>query len=111
MKNNTGEVSDGYHTFDELYEHRHVLFMALMSQNKDISWMAERHDDGSFFEGWFVAGVNLPTGVVTYHLPDRLRDVIENLGIPVYRDAPKWDGHTSSDVVTRISKWIRKNGE
>lgn len=29
---NAGEVSDGYHTFDELYEHRVALFIALCNQ-------------------------------------------------------------------------------
>ena len=28
-----GDMSDGYHTFDELYEHRYWLFLALLKQH------------------------------------------------------------------------------
>ena len=69
-----GEVSDGYHTFDELYEHRHSLMLALMRCLPYCSWFSRCHDDGSSFDGWFICGIDLPraNGTVTYHLPERL---------------------------------------
>lgn len=97
-------VSDGYHTFGELYEHRCLLFLALMRSYPHRSWRAMDHDDGSSFEGWFIAGMNLPTGTVTYHLPLKWwgsLDPIQKLD-----RAPKWDGHTSADVLERLEDWL-----
>lgn len=100
-----GEVSDGYHTFNELYEHRHALFLALMKQNSFNSWVSRLHDDGTMMEGWFIAGMNLPTGTVTYHLPIRLLDCALATGCNELVRAPKWDGHTSAEVVERLMRW------
>jgi hypothetical protein len=47
----TDEISDGYHTFGELYDHRAALFIALMLSHPDISWFSDKHDDGSVFDG------------------------------------------------------------
>lgn len=33
-----GDFSDGYHTFNELYHQRAVLFATIVNQNKDIAW-------------------------------------------------------------------------
>ena len=61
-----GEVSDGYHTFNELYAHRCSLFAALTTSYKHLSWKSRFHYDNSSFEGWFIAGMDLPSGTVTY---------------------------------------------
>jgi hypothetical protein len=104
----TGQVSDGYHTFEELYAHRSALFLALMAQQPEISWISNMHDDDSSFDGWFVAGMNLPTGQVTYHCPNGLWSLANRTGAKFVRNAPKWDGHTSNDVLQRIWDWIKK---
>lgn len=103
----TGQVSDGYHTFDELYEHRCILFVALCLAHPDLAWKARQHADGSEMPGWFIAGMKLPTGDVTYHLPDDHWDLLR--GVKIFHDgAPAWDGHTSEDVVNRLRKWIQE---
>lgn len=33
-----GEISDEYHTFNELYFHRMILFSVICNQNKDKAW-------------------------------------------------------------------------
>jgi hypothetical protein len=100
-----GKVSDGYHTFDELYEHRVLLFINLMRSNPAISWRANNHEDGTMFDGWFIAGMHLPTGDISYHLPGRMWTLIDNSGIQTTNKAPKWDGHTPVDVVNRLAAW------
>ena len=94
-----GEISDGYHTFNELYEHRHSLFGALARAYG--GWKSLNHHDSAFpmYPGWFIAGVELPSGSITYHLPMRLW--VEFPGITLER-APEWDGHSPADVVTRL---------
>jgi len=99
------DISDGSHTFSELYSHRCTLFAALMKAHPDISWKSKLHADGSSFDDWFIAGMNLPSGAITYHLPieqfwDRTSTISE------LEKAPEWDGHTSDDVVKRLLVWM-----
>lgn len=107
---NMGGISDGYHTFDELYEHRHALFLSLMSLLPGQSWYSSLHDDGSSYSGWFIAGINLPylkgSGTITYHLPDRLLEQAEQTGATHLEKAPPWDGHTAHDVVRRLHAFL-----
>lgn len=96
----TGETSDGYHTFNELYEHRHMLFLALCKAHRNRAWKSKLHSDGSMFDGWFIAGLATTHGQATYHLPLRLWDSFDVEEMTV---APPWDGHTPDDVINRIS--------
>jgi hypothetical protein len=101
-----GRVSDGYHTFDELYAHRCTLFLALMSTAPELSWISNMHDDGPSYEGWSIAGMKLPTGDVSYHIPDSMWSLANKTGAKYMPRAPKWDGHTSDEVIERIQAWI-----
>ena len=97
------EVSDGFHTFHELYEHRHHLFVALLNSHPDLSWKSRLHDDGTMYPGdWFIAGMDLPTGDVSYHLEGRFWDRVRVKALDL---APAWDGHTSQDVLVRLASW------
>lgn len=100
-----GDVSDGYHTFNELYAHRNLLFIAAMKANPKRSWYSEMHHDGSSYYGWFIAGMALPTGDITYHLPNELLPLMK--GIASEKMAPDWDGHTSKDVIDRLTEFLK----
>lgn len=96
----TGQVSDGYHTFDELYAHRVRLFSALMNVCALSAWWSRTHHDGSVWEGWILAGIETPAGTVTYHLPES-----EIPFLPGHTELPvgkEWDGHTADDVLERL---------
>lgn len=104
FKGPAGGVSDGYHTFDELYDHRVALFVALMKSHPIAAWKSLLHEDGTMYEGgWFIAGLILPEGMITYHLPmsewDRLDGIVE------HDRGLAWDGHTPQDVVDRLNHW------
>jgi hypothetical protein len=101
------DVSDGYHTLEELYEHRHLLFLALCKAlNDNIAWKSELHHDGSYLKDWFIVGLNLDGKDITYHMPMRLWDLAEKTGVPTVDRAPEWDGHTPADVLQRLREWI-----
>lgn len=97
----TNQISDGYHTFGEMYEHRIALFIALCYERAVRAWKSKRHSDGSTIEGWFILGLNsLPGEQITYHLPESKWGEVnfcEEL-----ETAPEWDGHTSADVIERL---------
>ena len=61
------DFSDGYHTFNELYEQRAVLFSALCRLFPQNAWKSKRHADGTMFKGCFIVGINTPDGQYTYH--------------------------------------------
>lgn len=106
--NDTGKISDGYHTFDELYLHRHLLFINLCKVLPPdvVVWKSVLHSDGSSYDGWFVLGINKERGEqITYHLPMEFWDKTEfakNLN-----KAPEYDGHTSNDVLERLNKLLK----
>jgi len=97
------EVTDSYHSFDELYAHRILLFISLMKSHKDLSWKSRMHSDGTSFPEWFIAGMKLPSGDITYHISDKFWSLVED--IPTLEKAPEWDGHTSEDVIRRLNNW------
>jgi len=100
IKMNKGSISDGYHTFNELYEHRMFLFAVICKQNKNVAWKSRLHDDGTMFENYFIVGVSTPKGQFTYHYHLDHWDLFEIEDIP---KAPKWDGHTAKDVDRLLS--------
>lgn len=92
-----GEVSDGYHTFDELYEHRHALFLALCASNPSkVTWKSHN------IPGWFLLEMKTDSGQISYHLPTEYLPQVEKAF--VRDDSTEWDGHTSQDVVKRLLK-------
>lgn len=96
-----GEVSDGFHTFNGLYEQRMILFAALVKAYKDKAWKSYRHEDGEwcFGGGWFVVGIDTPEGSYTYHYENKYWDMFDCIDLP---RAPHWDGHTEADAETRL---------
>ncbi len=101
-----GAISDGYHTFDELYEHRCRLFIVVCMFFRDISWCSKKHSDGSEWPGWFILGlVHEKSGQITYHLPEKHWEKVSAV-IKVLDKAPEWDGHTSQDVLNRLDEII-----
>lgn len=100
----TNKISDGYHTFGELYAHRIELWIALCRVLEEVnpgSWRSQVHSDGSVMAGWFVLGYRTAKGMqITYHLP---MDRWSQCTFAQSRDrAPKWDGHSAADVLGRI---------
>lgn len=102
------EVSDGYHTFDELYEHRITLFITLCRVICAITtgefirvWKSKLHSDGKGYEGWFILGIFDEKGKqISYHLP--ISKWEETSFVEELERAPEWDGHTSADVLERL---------
>ena len=98
------EVSDGCHTFKELYQQRSLLLIALMKSYPRMSWRSFRDDQGNWNEKTFLAGMKLPTGDVSFHLGEEFWYMLQ--GIETRKKSPPFDGHTASDALDRIESWI-----
>jgi len=118
-KSDKGKISDGYHTFEELYDHRNVLFINLCQSIRD--WNSERISDdesegiwktrfdfeGKYCgDGWFIMGLGMNKGEqITYHLPFKFWDKCKFA--KTLDKVPAFDEHNSKDVFERLLKMIR----
>jgi hypothetical protein len=101
-----GEMTDGYHTHNELYAHRRLLTLhavhAWLAAGYQVvkSW---KHSDGKlcFGGGWFIIVANLPIqGQVSYHYQAEHWDLFD---IPTADTPPEYDGHEPMDVLNRLN--------
>lgn len=100
-----GQVSDGYHTFDELYEHRCLLWANILNSNTENSFKTWLNDKGEKYDGWFIAGMDSEYGQLTYHLPERFWPL---LNVKILNNNSNYDGHTSADVAERLLKMLSR---
>lgn len=105
-----GKLSDGFHTFNSLYEQRMILFAALVKAYKNQAWKSYRHEDGEycFGGGWFIVGIDTPEGSYTYHYENKYWNMFECVDLP---RAKHWDGHTEEDAEIRLmslepQRWV-----
>ena len=121
-------VSDGFHTFKELYQFRKVYNAALFNEWAKVAmeikaledqgnWVSYtkgsdiakydvhkswKHYDGElcFGGGWFIVVAMLPTGQISNHYEAKDWDLFK---IPETEKALfEFDGHTSKDVLERL---------
>ena len=90
-----GDISDGYHTFDELYTHRIALFLTLINSVDYPCFIKHEH-----YEGWDAVYLELPDGQISYHVPIHNRKYLKRA--KVVGDEYKYDGHTPEDVWARL---------
>jgi hypothetical protein len=108
MGGHPAQLTDGFHTMEELYDHRRALTAALAAQCCDISWKSRAHhpDDDPMFEGgYFIIGIDTPAGTITYHY--KLTHWDDFPEVPELEHAPKWDGAGPPETVTRLLAWAR----
>ena len=96
------DLSDGFHTFRQLYYQRMMLFATIVKQNKDKAWKSLRHEDGElcFGGGWFIVGIDTPEGSYTYHYEDNYFSLFD---CEELERGKHWDGHTEKDVTRLLS--------
>ena len=119
----TGKTSDGYHTFDELYEFRlmyNAAFFNLLARSDYIEkkyranadypnfdvHKSYRHSDGELCFGkdnYFVVVAQLPTGQITNHYKGEYWDLFK---IPARERAAEWDGHTPQESLERMREYL-----
>lgn len=109
LPENIGEFSDGYHTFNELYHHRAILFSVICNMFPEKAWKSKLHDTGDMFDGMFIVGIETEQGQATYHYD--IEPYWDMFKVKELEKAPKWDGHTPSDAIQRIGNIKQSEGE
>lgn len=108
---NLEKISDGYHTFEELYEFR-KLYNALLfnewAKSGEIEvYKSLRHYEGEecFGGGWFIVVAILPSGQISNHYKIEDWDLFK---IPSYEKSKyPFDGHTAQDVKDRLEQFLK----
>ena len=105
-----GNISDGYHTFNELYEYRLLynasMFNELAKQGLYDVHKSKLHSDGNIpfdDDNWFIVMAELPTGQISNHYEMKDWDLFQ---IPEKEKANIWDGHTPQDVAKRLRDFL-----
>lgn len=99
-ENDCSKVSDGDHTFSELYHHRAILTAALFNECVLSAWKSRAHADGNMYDGYFIVGMDTPCGQVTYHYPLEYWNLFHVVELD---RATEWDGHTAAVAATRLA--------
>lgn len=102
-----GKTSDGYHTFDELYAHRIVLFkvvLGLMKKREVGMWKSKLHHNGDGYPGWFLVGLETGNGPIRYHLPDSEWESLSF--VTEVERAPVWDQCGGHVTIQRLEKLL-----
>ena len=112
LGDNIGEFSDGYHTFNELYDYRKAynaaFFNELAKQGLYDVHKSRLHSDGEIPFGddnWFIVMAELPTGQISNHYEMKDWDLFD---IPEKDKANVYDGHSPQDVYERLVKYLKK---
>ena len=105
-----GNISDGYHTFNELYEYRLLynasMFNELAKQGLYDVHKSKRHSDATIpfgDENWFIVQAELPTGQISNHYEMKDWDLFQ---VPIKEKANPYDGHTPQDVAKRLREFL-----
>ena len=107
-----GSTSDGYHTFDELYEFRKAynaaFFNELAATNRCHVHKTWKHHDGElcFGGGWFMVAAVLPDGQISNHYEAKDWELFQIM--ETEKAIYPFDEHTPSDVIQRITQTYGK---
>ena len=113
LGDNIGEFSDGYHTFNELYDYRkayNAAFFNELAKNGlyDVH-KSKLHSDGNIpfdNDNWFIVMAELPTGQISNHYEMKDWDLFD---IPEKEKANVYDGHSPQDVYKRLIEYLKNN--
>ena len=94
------EISDGHHTFGELYYHRMMLTCVLFNMFSHLCHKSWLHDDGTMFDDSFIVSIETPEGPYSYHYNSKYWDMFDVVELD--RSRP-YDGHKPKDITRLMS--------
>ena len=103
-------ISDGSHSFADLYDIRSLLFCHLCHCFPKMAWRSLRNENGTIIHDgdMFLAGLRSPQGDVNFHLSISAYWHMLH-GIEEKKCSPRHDGSSSKEQMERLGKWIESN--
>ena len=106
------KVSDGHHTFEELYDFRMIynagFFSMLHKTHPEYkTHKSRKHYDGEYpfnKKTMFIVSTKLPTGMISNHYNMKDWDYFKIPETP--KSILKFDGHTPEDVMDRMKEYM-----
>lgn len=100
---NVEDLSDGFHSFKDLYKQRLYLSAALVNAYPEKSWKSWLDENGEPWfngDGWFLVCIETPAGPYSYHYEEKDWALFKCKEL---ERAKPYDGHTSDDVPRLMS--------
>ena len=99
--------------FNEFYEQRSLLFLALIkAMQSSCSFRCRLQRDERSPDGWhidrylyFVVGADLGSGQITYYFPISMWELADFL--PTRKSVPSMDGYSSQEICDRLRDLLR----
>lgn len=103
----TDLISDTWHTFGELYQHRSILYIKLCQElslkKKYFVFKTKKHYDGSIMKGYFILGIKLPDqSYISYHMKNK--DWLLCEFAKEIEKSPIEKKYTSTDAISNLLK-------
>lgn len=96
-----GNISDKWHTFDDLYYHRMILTLKIAEDHLDKVTRSWKHHDGTMFDDSFIVCFETPEGYYSYHYDSKDWDLFNK--VKEVEFSPEYDGHKPEDVTRLLS--------
>ncbi|MGL5753063.1 MAG: hypothetical protein ACRCXT_21150 [Paraclostridium sp.] len=100
-----GDLSDGYHSYNQLYDNRLVLFACIVNLKPELGWKSLKHHDESdkMYEDYFIVGFTTPQGDVRFHYHIKYWNLFKCKELP---NAPEWNGADNKDHLNYLINMI-----
>ena len=102
--NSVKQVSDVYHTFEDLYKRELVLFRLISSLCPKLCFKTLKHYDEEndpMFDGDFMVGIYTTVGPASYHFKLKYLDAFSHLEFQEH--GPRYEGYTEEEKNEKIN--------
>ena len=97
-----GTITDGYHSFDDLYEHRNLLFLNLIVHMDYREEATAYYTEDPNMPGWILVVLETEKlGQISYHMQDGYDQFLKHIPKIPWNEL-NWDSRSSLEVSLRL---------
>ena len=91
---------------NDLVEYRAALLLKVAQDHLLKTWISPFQYDGTKVDGHFIIGINIPSGLITFHVPTEYWDLAVQLPLRVLEKAIRAEDLSHADRMKRLLQWI-----
>lgn len=95
------KISNGVHTYRELYDYCVGFFGIICNMNREVSWKSKVHSNGTIKDGYFIVGTETAEGQVTFECELCYWDSFDVIELEM---APKCGSDNSKQAIKALNK-------